>query len=72
MVKVRSISNGNSSVTLNENGGTTIKGGDVNVDGNKITNVKAGTADTDAVNVSQLKQSFGDVNNRINKVSKEA
>ncbi|WP_418066866.1 YadA family autotransporter adhesin [Rodentibacter caecimuris] len=69
---INSISNGNSSVTLNENGGTTIKGGDVNVDGNKITNVKAGTADTDAVNVSQLKQSFGDVNNRINKVSREA
>ncbi|SNS88806.1 YadA family autotransporter adhesin, partial [Pseudomonas segetis] len=31
----------------------------------QITNVAAGTADTDAVNVSQLKQSTGDINNRI-------
>ncbi|WP_143538933.1 YadA family autotransporter adhesin [Rodentibacter ratti] len=69
---INSISNGKSSVTLNENGGTTIKGGDVNVDGNKITNVKAGTEPTDAVNVSQLRNNITNVNNRINKVSKEA
>ncbi|OOF85361.1 hypothetical protein BKG93_04925 [Rodentibacter ratti] len=69
---INSISNGKSSVTLNENGGTTIKGGDVNVSGNKITNVKAGTEPTDAVNVSQLRSNITNVNNRINKVSKEA
>lgn len=69
---INSISNGQSSVTLNENGGTTIKGGDVNVSGNKITNVKAGTDPTDAVNVSQLRSNITNVNNRINKVSKEA
>lgn len=69
---INTVSNGKSSVILNEKGGTTIKGGDVSVDGNKITNVKAGTEDTDAVNVSQLKQSTGDIYNRINKVGKEA
>ncbi|WP_179108066.1 YadA family autotransporter adhesin, partial [Rodentibacter ratti] len=69
---INSISNGQSSVTLNENGGTTIKGGDVNVSGNKITNVKAGTADTDAVNVGQLRGVANNIHNRINKVSKEA
>lgn len=54
---IETITNGQSSVVLNKNGGTTISGGDVSVDGNKITNVKAGDVtetSTDAVNGSQL------------------
>ncbi|OOF89170.1 hypothetical protein BKG94_00825 [Rodentibacter ratti] len=54
---IETITNGQSSVVLSKNGGTTISGGDVSVDGNKITNVKAGDVtetSTDAVNGSQL------------------
>ena len=40
--------------------------------GNQIHNVKAGEKDTDAVNVSQLRNNITNVNNRINKVQKEA
>ncbi|MBR6026459.1 MAG: YadA-like family protein [Neisseriaceae bacterium] len=44
----------------------------VDMGGNQIHNVAAGTADTDAVNVGQLNQAIGDVNNKINAVSKHA
>ncbi|OOF62449.1 YadA-like family protein [Rodentibacter pneumotropicus] len=54
---IETITNGQSSVVLNKSGGTTISGGDVSVDDNKITNIKAGDVtetSTDAVNGSQL------------------
>ncbi|WP_159991227.1 YadA-like family protein [Pelistega ratti] len=63
---IESITNGKSSIVFNQNGGTTIKGGDVSVDGNKITHVQAGDVSansTDAVNGSQLYN----VTNTINK-----
>ena len=44
----------------------------VDMGGNQIHNVATGTADTDAVNVGQLNQAIGDVNNKINAVSKHA
>ena len=52
---IESIQNGTSKITLNNGGGTTISGGNLSVDGNKITNVAKGTNDTDAVNYSQIK-----------------
>ena len=52
---IESIQNGASKITLNNGGGTTISGGNLSVDGNKITNVAKGTDDNDAVNVKQLK-----------------
>ena len=54
---IETINNGNSTITLNKDGGTTISGGDVSVDGNKVTNVKDGEisqTSKDAVNGSQL------------------
>ena len=62
------------SVTTNE-----LKAGPVTINqdgidaGNKtIQNVAPGVKDTDAVNVSQLRSNITNVNNRINKVGKEA
>ena len=52
---IESIQNGTSKITLNNGGGTTISGGNLSVDGNKINNVAKGTDDTDAVNYSQIK-----------------
>ena len=63
---INSISNGNSSITLNSNPGGTnntpavqITGGNLSMGNgtanNKIVNLAPGTADTDAVNVKQLK-----------------
>ena len=52
---IESIQNGTTKITLNNGGGTTISGGNLSVDGNKITNVAPGTDDTDAVNYKQLK-----------------
>ena len=52
---IESIQNGTSKIILNNGGGTTISGGNLSVDGNKITNVAKGTDDTDAVNYSQIK-----------------
>ena len=52
---IESIQNGASKIALNNGGGTTISGGNLSVDGNKITNVAKGTDDNDAVNVKQLK-----------------
>ncbi|PQL13510.1 hypothetical protein VEHSUH06_09365 [Veillonella sp. S13053-19] len=52
---IESIQNGATKITLNNGGGTTISGGNLSVDGNKITNVAPGTNDTDAVNYSQIK-----------------
>ena len=51
---IESIQNGASKITLNNGGGTTISGGNLSVDGNKITKVAQGTDGTDAVNVDQL------------------
>ena len=51
---IESIQNGTSKITLNNAGGTTISGGNLSVDGNKITKVAQGTDGTDAVNVDQL------------------
>ena len=51
---IQSIQNGTSKITLNNSGGTTISGGNLSVDGNKITKVAQGTDGTDAVNVDQL------------------
>ena len=59
---INSISNVNSSITLNSNPGGTnntpavsITGGNLSMGNNKIVNLAPGTADTDAVNVKQLK-----------------
>ena len=59
---INSISNGNSSITLNSNpGGTSntpavqITGGNLSMGNNKIVNLAPGTNDTDAVNYSQIK-----------------
>ena len=52
---IESIQNGTSKITLNNGGGTTISGGNLSVDGNKITNLAPGTDDSDAVNYKQLK-----------------
>ena len=59
---INSISNGNSSITLNSNPGGTnntpavsITGGNLSMGNNKIVNLAPGTNDTDAVNYSQIK-----------------
>ena len=52
---IESIQNGATKITLNNGGGTTISGGNLSVDGNKITNLAPGTDDSDAVNYKQLK-----------------
>ena len=48
-----------------KDGGTTISGGNVSVDGNNITNVKAGEDDTDAVNVKQLKDGIAQATTKV-------
>ena len=60
--EINSISNGNSSITLNSNPGGTgntpavsITGGNLSMGNNKIVNLAPGTNDTDAVNYSQIK-----------------
>ena len=59
---INSISNSNSSITLNSNPGGTnntpavsITGGNLSMGNNKIVNLAPGTNDTDAVNYSQIK-----------------
>ena len=57
---INKISNGNSSITLNDTPNATtpavtISGGNLSVGGNKVTNVDDGTDNNDAVNVKQLK-----------------
>ena len=59
---INSVSNGNSSITLNSNPGGTnntpavsITGGNLSMGNNKIVNLAPGTNDTDAVNYSQIK-----------------
>ena len=60
-------------LTVKEGGNVTVgPNSTVNMGGNQVHNVKAGTADTDAVNVSQLRSNVTHLNNRINKVGKEA
>ncbi|WP_244148339.1 YadA-like family protein [Mannheimia varigena] len=69
--------------TLVNNNGVTINNGSagkavsltkdgLNNGGNRITNVKAGEADADAVNVGQLKGVANQLNNKINRNSREA
>ena len=76
---INTITNGKTSVALSDKGETTIKGGNLNVDGNRIKNVKEGVEDTDAVNVKQLRDStanihnqFGDIYGKMGKINKEA
>ena len=60
-------------LTVNEGGNLKVgPNSTVDMGGNQIHNVKAGEKDTDAVNVSQLRNNITNVNNRINKVQKEA
>lgn len=50
-------------VTINNNG--------IDAGNTKITNVAKGTAPNDAVNVSQLKEATGDINNKIERNTKD-
>ncbi|WP_373100588.1 MULTISPECIES: YadA-like family protein [Pasteurellaceae] len=64
------IGSGNNATTISSNeSGISIAGN--NGEARQIHNVKGGSADTDAVNVSQLKQSMGDVYNRLNRNNKD-
>ncbi|WP_040976209.1 YadA-like family protein [Necropsobacter massiliensis] len=64
------IGSGDNATTISsDKSGISIAGN--NGEARQIHNVKGGTADTDAVNVSQLKQSMGDVYNRINRNNKD-
>ncbi|OOF65402.1 YadA-like family protein [Rodentibacter sp. Ppn85] len=63
---VDSISNKDGQKIEFKAGGTTISGGNLSVDDNKITNVKAGEYDTDAVNVKQLKDGIAQATTTVN------
>ena len=62
---IDSISNKDGKKIEFKDGGTTISGGNVSVDGNNITNVKAGEDDTDAVNVKQLKDGIAQATTKV-------
>ena len=62
---IDSISNKDGQKIEFKNGGTTISGGNVSVDGNNITDVKAGKDDTDAVNVKQLKDGIAQATTKV-------
>ncbi|WP_208604951.1 YadA family autotransporter adhesin, partial [Rodentibacter genomosp. 2] len=62
---VDSISNKDGQKIEFKAGGTTISGGNLSVDSNKITNVKAGEDDTDAVNVKQLKDGLAQATTKV-------
>ena len=62
---IDSISNKGGQKIEFKDGGTTISGGNVSVDGNKITDVKAGEDDTDAVNVKQLKDGIAQATTKV-------
>ena len=62
---IDSISNKDGQKIEFKDGGTTISGGNVSVDGNNITNVKAGKDDTDAVNVKQLKDGIAQATTKV-------
>ena len=62
---IDSISNKDGQKIEFKDGGTTISGGNVSVDGNNITNVKAGEDDTDAVNVKQLKDGIAQATTKV-------
>ena len=62
---IDSISNKGGQKIEFKDGGTTISGGNVSVDGNNITNVKAGEDDTDAVNVKQLKDGIAQATTKV-------
>ena len=62
---IDSISNKDGQKIEFKDGGTTISGGNVSVDGNKITDVKAGEDDTDAVNVKQLKDGIAQATTKV-------
>ena len=65
---IDSISNKDGQKIEFKDGGTTISGGNVSVDGNNITNVKAGEDDTDAVNVKQLKDGIAQATTKVKQV----
>ena len=62
---IDSISNKDGQKIEFKDGGTTISGGNVSVDGHNITNVKAGENDTDAVNVKQLKDGIAQATTKV-------
>lgn len=62
---IDSISNKDGQKIEFKDGGTTISGGNVSIDGNKITDVKAGEDDTDAVNVKQLKDGIAQATTKV-------
>jgi len=62
---IDSISNKDGKKIEFKDGGTTISGGNVSVDGNNITHVKAGKDDTDAVNVKQLKDGIAQATTKV-------
>ena len=62
---IDSISNKDGQKIEFKDGGTTISGGNVSVDGNNITHVKAGKDDTDAVNVKQLKDGIAQATTKV-------
>ena len=62
---IDSISNKDGQKIEFKDGGTTISGGNVSVDGNNITNIKAGKDDTDAVNVKQLKDGIAQATTKV-------
>ena len=65
MKNIDSISNKDGQKIEFKDGGTTISGGNVSVDGNNITHVKAGKDDTDAVNVKQLKDGIAQATTKV-------
>ena len=62
---IDSISNKDGQKIEFKDGGTTISGGNVSVDGNNITHVKAGKDDSDAVNVKQLKDGIAQATTKV-------
>ena len=62
---IDSISNKDGKKIEFKDGGTTISGGNVSVDGNNITHVKAGKDDSDAVNVKQLKDGIAQATTKV-------
>ncbi|PVX42930.1 trimeric autotransporter adhesin [Pasteurella langaaensis DSM 22999] len=60
------------SITGNNGKTTSLTADGLNNGGNRITNVAPGIKDTDAVNVAQLRGTANNLNNRINKVDRNA
>ena len=69
LTNITSVSNGNTSIVLNNNtgvggNGVTITGGNVSVSNNRITNVQNGVDSHDAVNKGQLDSKVEEVTNK--------